>query len=96
MNSSEKLKIFIGNHCEPCKEFRELVEEAIKNGTLSADEVEFIDIESDEGFPYVAEYELTLVPSVYRGKQQCEIEYEEEKIKIVCPIKHGSNEEFEI
>jgi hypothetical protein len=86
-NSKEKLRIFIGEHCAPCHQFEAMLKEAIQRGDLGANDVEFIDIESEEGFHYLAEYELMSIPSVYKGHQQCEVKYEDDGVSINCPDK---------
>lgn len=59
----------------------------VKNGQLIDKDVELIDLESDEGFLYIAEFGLTGVPSAYRGKQKCEMKIDDETniLHIICP-----------
>jgi len=58
----------------------------VENKQISED-VELIDIETDEGFPYIAEFALSGVPSAYKGKEKCEIKIDREAkiLHIICP-----------
>lgn len=86
---TDKLRVFLSEHCLPCQDIMEL----IKQGKVSCDkcdegdEIEVVDITSDEGFPLVAEYELDGVPAAFLGKKQCKIDYDEEEkaLLISCP-----------
>lgn len=59
----------------------------VENGQLANKDVELIDLETDEGFPYIAEFGLTGIPSAYLDKQKCEIKVDEDTniLHIVCP-----------
>lgn len=83
-----KIKLFVANHCLPCEPLKEMA----KGGALG-DDVEIIDIESDEGFKKMAELDLDAVPSIYSQGGKCEIKYDKDGniVDIVCP---GSEEEL--
>lgn len=59
----------------------------VQNGQVDDRDIELIDLETDEGFPYIAEFGLTGVPSAYKGKQKCEIQIDQDSnmLRIVCP-----------
>jgi hypothetical protein len=73
----------VSEHCGPCQVIKDMVEK----GQVSDKEVELVDIESDEGFPYIEEFALSGVPSAYKGKEKCEIKIDQgaNKLHIICP-----------
>lgn len=79
----EKTRIFVSEHCGHCQ----VIKDMVQNGQVDDKDVELIDLETDEGFPYIAEFGLTGVPSAYIGKQKCEIQIDQESnvLRIVCP-----------
>lgn len=79
----DKFRIFVAEHCGPCHVVREMAEK----GQVDPKDVEIIDVESDEGFPFIAEYDLQGVPSAYMGKQKCSIQIDKDQnlVRIVCP-----------
>jgi hypothetical protein len=76
----EKTRIFVSKHCGPCQ----VIKDMVQNGQVDDKDVELIDVETDEGFPYIAEFGLTGVPSAYRGKQKCEIKIDQDILQIIC------------
>jgi len=78
-----KIRVFVAKHCRPCH----IVKDMVEKGQVSDKDIELIDIESDEGFPYIVEFALSGVPSAYREKQKCEIKIDQEAniLHIVCP-----------
>jgi len=78
-----KLKIFIAKHCLPCQQLKEIAE----NGGFG-DDVEVIDVESEEGFPKVAEMELMEIPSAYEDGKKCRIKYSGDNVEIKCPAEN--------
>lgn len=61
----------------------------VQKGQIADKDVELVYIESDEGFPYIAQFALSGVPSAYRETQKCEIKIDEETeiLHIICPEK---------
>ena len=78
------VRIYTAKHCTPCHH----IEALIREGKISED-VELIDIETDEGFLKFKEDVLDedgRVPSAYREGQQCRISLdEEENVVFDCP-----------
>jgi len=79
------IKIFTSKNCPPCQE----LEEKLKEAHLE-DEVELIDIETDEGFlkfkEEVIDHRDGGVPSAFKDGKQCKIGYDEEdKLVLECP-----------
>jgi len=80
---TEPIKVFISGHCRPCQRAKKLIEE----GKFDAEEVELIDLETEEGFPYIEKLGLNKTPSAYRGTQRCRMSYDrnEPMLIIECP-----------
>ena len=78
-----KLQIFVAEHCEGCQELKEIAE----NGGFG-DDVEVIDVATEEGFPKVAEMELTEIPSAYEDGKRCAIKYSDYNVEIKCPAEN--------
>lgn len=79
------IKIFTSKNCPPCQE----LEEKLKEADLQ-DEVELIDIETDEGFlkfkEEVIDHRDGAVPTAYKDGKQCKIGYTEEGgLVLDCP-----------
>jgi len=78
-----KIKVFVGEHCPSCQPVKDFV----KSGKLKG-EIEIIDVETEEGFPYIEKMNLEIIPSVYADDKKCQIEYDEKGenvIDIICP-----------
>jgi len=79
------VRIYTARHCTPCHH----IEDLIKEGKISED-VELIDIETDEGFLKFKEEVLDSddgrVPSAYKEGQQCRIGLDEQDTLVFdCP-----------
>ncbi len=79
----DKIKVFISDHCGPCKDIKELIEE----GRFNIEDVDLIDVATEEGFPYVAQLNIDKIPSAYKDGKPCKITYDEENdaLFIDCP-----------
>lgn len=88
---SDPVKVFIAEHCEPCKEIKELLTEGKFSINGEEGKVDLIDIETEEGFPHVAELGLSNVPAAYRGKKKCDIKIDDETqtVLIECERNDG-------
>lgn len=81
------IRVYTAKHCDPCHK----IEDLIREGKISED-VELVDIETDEGFLKFKEEVLNgkdgAVPSAYKEGQQCKIGFDEEKnLVFECPDK---------
>ena len=78
----------VGEGCTPCEEIRELIE-AGKFSSPDTDEIEMVDIGTDEGFDRFAREVLSkndgAVPSAYMDGTKCRIEIDEGSVLISCP-----------
>ncbi|GEM_PF-1862497 len=74
--------------CEPCQEITKLVEEG-KFFNTETDEVDLIDISSDEGFKKFSDEILSkqpgAVPSAYMNGVKCQITVVEDEVQFECP-----------
>ena len=83
-----KIRIYTAKHCQPCKEMEVLAKKLEEEG--GADQIELIDIETDEGFKMFTEEVLShgdgAVPSIYKDGQQCKLGFDEEgELGFECP-----------
>ena len=87
----EKTRIFVSKHCNSCR----LIKEMVKNKKVSEKDVEVIDVETDEGFPYIQTMQLSGVPSAYKGIRKCELKIDEETdtLIIICPVEQNPTED---
>jgi len=78
-----KLRVFVSAGCGPCQE----IKEAIESGRFNVQDIDLIDVESKEGFPYIKKFKLTKAPAAYLGKKECEmfINREDNSLFIDCP-----------
>lgn len=79
------IRVYTAKHCTPCRK----IEELIREGKISED-IELIDIETDEGFLKFKDDVLArgdgAVPSAYKEGQRCKIGFdEEEHLFFECP-----------
>lgn len=95
--TQEKVSVFVATHCQPCQEIKRLLEEGhfLINGTEG--QIDLVDIESEEGFPKIAEIGLEGVPAAYQGSKKCRIlvDEETETVMLECTeetIDHPTSE----
>ena len=79
------IRIYTSKNCPPCKE----LEEKLKEANIE-EEIELVDIESDEGFlkfkQEVLDHRDGTVPSAYKNGKQCKIGYDaEDRLVLECP-----------
>ena len=77
----EPVKIFVAGNCGPCQEIKQKVAE----GKFNQSQVDLIDVETDEGFPYIEKLGLTQVPTAMKGGQKCDLSVEDDTLIIKCP-----------
>jgi len=79
------IKIYTSKNCPPCQD----LEDKLKESELE-DEVEIVDIDSDEGFldfkHEVLDRRDGAVPSAFKDGKQCKIGFDEDnKLVLDCP-----------
>lgn len=78
------ITVFTATDCEPCQ----AVKEFIKEGKVDPNDIELIDIETDEGFAKFTEVVLSkgdgAVPSAYKNGKECRIVVEDDVLKFIC------------
>jgi len=89
------IRIYTSPHCTPCQEITKLVLEGKLKGIK--DEIEIIDIETDEGFERFTEEVLKngdgQVPSAYKDGEACIIGYDEaNQLGIECLPEESAEE----
>jgi glutaredoxin len=84
-----KIKVYVAQHCEPCKEVKDLLESGhfLVDGQES--EIDLIDIESEEGFPLAQSQGLTSVPQAFSGDKQCRIKIDDETKTLLIECGDG-------
>lgn len=80
---SEPIRVFISASCEPCQEIKRLIEA----GRFDQPDVEMVDLETEEGYPWLEKMNLTRVPAAYRGTKTCTLSIDDENQKLIieCP-----------
>lgn len=78
------IKVFTAGHCTPCHEIAEL----IRQGKFSAEDVDLVDIETEEGFKQFQELFLVhgdaYVPMAHDGKNKCDISIKDGMVNFTC------------
>ena len=89
---SEPIKVFVAKNCQPCKE----IEELLTKGQFLVDgeegKADLIDIETEEGFPRIAEVGLISVPAAYRGKNKCNLRIDDETQTLLIECQPGTSD----
>lgn len=83
------IRIYTAKHCLPCQEVEDKIKLAVAD---TGEEIELIDIETDEGFEKfkqeVLNYVDGAVPSAYKDGRRCKIGYDEEgNLLLDCPTE---------
>ena len=86
------IKIFTAGHCEPCHEVTKLLKEGKFEVDIDDVDIDLIDIETDEGFPQIAENDLNGVPAARFQGKECKIRIDHDIgiLVISCALKGGS------
>ncbi|MFH1485473.1 MAG: hypothetical protein ABIH46_05320 [Chloroflexota bacterium] len=76
------LRILTAEGCAPCDEVKQMIKSKrfiLETGKHDkAIEIEVIDVTTEEGFPYIAQYNLNGVPAAYLDEERCTINYEDD------------------
>lgn len=81
------IRVYTAKHCKPCLE----IEELIKEGRFSGEDIELVDIETNEGFEKfrkeVLDFSDGAVPSAYKDGEKCliRIDKENNNLLLECP-----------
>jgi hypothetical protein len=86
---AEPIRLFVHGSCAPCQEIKKLIE----SGKFDKEEVEVIDIATEEGYHWMEKMKLTRVPSAFHGSQECKLRIDDEKeaLLIECPGDTGGS-----
>ena len=78
MPQDKKIVVYVARDCSPCEQVTRLVQEG-----KAAEEVDLVDIESDDGFARFSSEVLSQgeggVPCAFSGPKECQILYDDEK-----------------
>jgi glutaredoxin len=79
----QKVKIFVSASCGPCERVKKLIQE----GKFNLEDVDLIDLETEEGFPWIERLNLDRVPAAFEGNKVCrlDIDPEQQSLVITCP-----------
>lgn len=88
----DQVKIIVAGSCGPCLEVKQLIEEGRFNQDVG--EVDLIDLETEEGFPWMEKLGLQKVPTAYKGKRECDLRIDDkERLLIInCDQKEDEND----
>lgn len=78
--AEEEIKIFVSGSCGPCQQ----VKAAVAAGKFNASKVDLIDVETDEGFPNIAKFGLTKVPTAMKDGKTCNLALDGDILIIDC------------
>ena len=87
------IKLYTARHCIPCHD----VIDALNAGKYRGEEVEIIDVETDEGFVQfcrdVLDHGDGFVPVAFKDGQRCQIEIDDTngEVVITCPVSGESS-----
>ena len=89
--AKEPVRVFTAPGCAPCDDIKKAVEEGTLNfsGVALDAPIEFVDLSTDEGYPYVDELGLANVPAAYYESRQCKLLVDDEtgQLTIDCRVE---------
>jgi thiol-disulfide isomerase/thioredoxin len=88
MPDDEKVKLFVSGGCGPCQAVKQMVAE----GRFNLDDVEIIDVTTEEGFPWIKKLGLQKVPTAMKGAKVCKLLIDGETLVIDCDGEHETKE----
>ncbi len=82
MEDQEEIRVFVSGGCGPCEEVRRL----IKDGRFDQPKVNMLDLSTDEGRPYLKQFDMKKVPIAFRGAKECALSIDDEDhvLRIDC------------
>lgn len=88
------IRVFVSEHCKPCH----IVERLVKEGRFEGEDIELVDIETNEGFAKFKQEVLDFgdgaVPSAYKEGKKCVISItEDDSLLFNCPTDPPSSEQ---
>jgi len=87
-----KVTIYVSEHCEPCKEVKELLEKGqfLVDGEES--EIDLVDIETEEGFPHIQAHDLSGIPKAFSEGRQCNIRVDDATQTLLIECGDGESD----
>lgn len=72
------VKVFVGEHCGPCSEVKQLLRDGRFEGDIGEDiQVDLVDIETEDGFKQLTD-EVDKIPSAFYDGKSCKISIDRE------------------
>jgi hypothetical protein len=84
---SNEIKLFTSEHCKPCHELLSLVNKGRFVSDLGDAGVNVVDVETEEGFNQIQEYNLLAVPQAFHGKKTCRLQIDDENEVLIITCK---------
>ena len=84
-----KLQIFTAPGCGGCKEVKDAMDSGqleITGVDVKPEEIEVVDLSSDEGYPYLDKLGIGNVPAAYYAGERCELLVDDEtkRVTVKC------------
>lgn len=91
----KKVTVFVGEHCKPCAEVKELLQEgAFLVNDEEGHSVDLVDVETQEGFISMVKHgAVDGIPKAFIGDKICNISIDREEgiVLLECPNDEGSD-----
>lgn len=93
MPEEEKVLILTAGACAPCRDVHEAIEQGNYQvlGVEGTPEIEFVDVVTDEGYPYIEKLAPDAIPAAFYKQKQCDLLVNDQgKITIACAGEEDS------
>ncbi len=84
---SDEIKLFTAEHCKPCHDLLSLVNQGRFVTDLGDAGINVVDVESEEGFSQIKEFNLLSVPQAFHGKKTCRLQIDDENDVLIITCK---------
>lgn len=81
MTDNQELKLYVSSGCGPCEQVRAMVEA----GKFNREKIDVVDVAQEENFHFIADLNLTRVPTAMKGAETCNLSIEEDILLVECP-----------
>ena len=86
---ADKLQIFTAPGCGGCKEVKDAMDSGrldVQGVDVKPEEIEVVDLSSDEGYAFIDTLGLGNVPAAYYGGEKCELLVDDEtkRVTVKC------------
>lgn len=93
--SNDSVRIFTAPGCAPCDDIKKAVEDGTLNfaGVALDAPIEFVDLSTDEGYPFLDELNLDQVPAAYYESRQCKLLVDDETGTLTIDCREAATED---